>query len=179
MRSAETIAPRGTLDSASDSAGPFAALPMQFGRFRVERLLGNGAMGAVYFSWDTQLDRAVALKVPRLTSAEDSDIVHRLLRKAKAAASLSHPHICRVYDVGSEAGTSFIAMEFIEGRPLSDFLAPDHFQDERRCVNVIRKLASALVEAHTKGIIHRDLKPANILINERGEPILMDFGLAR
>ena len=136
-------------------------------------------MGAVYFAIDTQLDHAVALKVPRLTSADDSDIVYRLLREAKAAASLNHPNICRVYDTGVEAGTSFIAMEFIEGRPLSDFLAPDHFQDERRCVNVVRKLASALVEAHAKGIIHRDLKPANILINERGEPILMDFGLAR
>ncbi|MBC7817072.1 MAG: serine/threonine protein kinase, partial [Planctomycetaceae bacterium] len=82
-------------------------------------------------------------------------------------------------DVGSESGTSFIAMEFIAGRPLSDYIAPGHFQNERRSVDVVRKLASALVEAHAKGIIHRDLKPANILVNERGEPILMDFGLAR
>ncbi|HLQ46776.1 MAG TPA: serine/threonine-protein kinase, partial [Planctomycetaceae bacterium] len=154
-------------------------MPTQFGRFRVERLLGRGAMGAVYFAWDTQLDRAVALKVPRLTGAEDSEIVQRLLREAKAAASLDHPHICRVYDVGNEAGTAFIAMQFIEGRPLSDYIAPGHFQSERRSVDVARKLASALVEAHAKGIIHRDLKPANILVNERGEPILMDFGLAR
>ncbi|MBI5759611.1 MAG: serine/threonine protein kinase, partial [Planctomycetales bacterium] len=154
-------------------------MPTQFGRFRVERLLGQGAMGAVYFAWDTQLERAVALKVPRFTGAEDSDVVQRLLREAKAAASLDHPHICRVYDVGNEAGTAFIAMQFIEGRPLSDYIAPGHFQDERRSVDLVRKLASALVEAHAKGIIHRDLKPANILVNERGEPILMDFGLAR
>ncbi len=179
LRSAETIPPRGATDSASVSSVPFVTLPAQFGRFRVERLLGQGAMGAVYFAWDTQLERVVALKVPRLTGAEDSDVVYRLLREAKAAASLDHPHICRVYDVGNEAGTAFIAMQFIEGRPLSDYIAPGHFQNERLSVDLVRKLASALVEAHAKGIIHRDLKPANILVNERGEPILMDFGLAR
>jgi serine/threonine protein kinase len=136
-------------------------------------------MGAVYWAWDTQLDRPVALKVPRFSGDEEAEMAQRLLREAKAAANLSHSNICRVYDSGVEAGTYFIAMEFIEGRPLSDFLAANYFQDERRCVNVVRKLASALAEAHAKGIIHRDLKPANILINERGEPILTDFGLAR
>ena len=179
LRSAETIPPQRATDSASVPSHLFVTLPAQFGRFRVERLLGQGAMGAVYLAWDTQLDRAVALKVPRLTGAEESDVVYRLLREAKAAASLDHPHICRVYDVGNEAGTAFIAMQFIEGRPLSDYIAPGHFQNERLCVEIVRKLASALVEAHAKGIIHRDLKPANILVNERGEPILMDFGLAR
>ena len=116
LRSAETIPPRGATKSASVPSLLFVTLPTQFGRFRVERLLGRGAMGEVYLAWDTQLERAVALKVPRLTGAEDSDIVHRLLREAKAAASLDHPHICRVYDVGSESGTAFIAMQFIAGR---------------------------------------------------------------
>src|SRR5712691_11900734 len=111
LRSAETIPPRGATDSASVPSLPFVTLPTQFGRFRVERLLGRGAMGAVYFAWDTQLERAVALKVPRSTENEEGDIVQRLLRETKAAASLDHPHICRVYDVGNEAGTAFIAAE--------------------------------------------------------------------
>jgi len=178
-RGDETIAPRGLTDSAGMPAGPFTTLPRQFGRYRVEKLLGTGAMGAVYLAHDTQLARPVALKVPRLSGHEDSDIVNRLLREAKAAANLNHPNICRVYDAGVEAGTFYIAMEYIDGRLLSDFISPDHLQDERRSVNVVRKLAAALAEAHGKGIIHRDLKPANIIVNARGEPILTDFGLAR
>ncbi len=178
-RGDETIAPRGPTDSTMTPAGPFSILPRQFGRYRVEKLLGAGAMGAVYLAHDTQLARPVALKVPRLSGNEDSEIVSRLLREAKAAANLNHPNICRVYDAGVEAGTFYIAMEYIDGRLLSEFISPDRFQDERRCVNVARKLAAALAEAHAKGIVHRDIKPANIIVNARGEPILTDFGLAR
>ena len=152
---------------------------VEFGRYKVEKLLGRGGMGVVYLAHDSQLGRPVALKVPHLAGMEDVEVTARLLREAKAAAILSHPNICRVYDAGVDAGTYFIAMEFIEGRPLSDFIAPSHLQDERRIVIVVRKLALALAEAHAKGIIHRDLKPGNVLINARGEPILTDFGLAR
>ena len=179
LRSAETIAPRGLSDSGEIATGPFASLPAQFGRYRVEKLLGSGAMGSVYLAQDTQLDRPVALKMPRLSGQEGTDVIHRLQREAKAAANLNHPNVCRVYDVGIEAGTYFIAMEYIDGRPLSEYVVPGHFHDERRCANVVRKMALALAEAHAKGIIHRDLKPANILINLRGEPVLTDFGLAR
>ena len=179
LRSAETIPPRGAMDSAAFPAAFFVTLPTQFGRFRIERLLGRGAMGEVYWAWDTQLDRPVALKVPRFSADEGDELALRLLREAKAAANLNHANICRVYDSGVEAGTYFIAMEFIEGRTLSAYIAPGHFTSERRCVDLIRKLASALAEAHGKGVIHRDLKPGNILVNERGEPILTDFGLAR
>ncbi len=179
LRGDETIAPREIGDSPGAPAGPFAVLPRQFGRYRVEKLLGRGSMGAVYLAHDAQLSRPVALKVPRLTGHEDGDIINRLLREAKAAANLNHPNICRVYDTGVEAGIFYIAMEYIEGRLLSDFISPDRFQDERRSVNVVRKLAAALAEAHAKGIVHRDLKPGNILVNARGEPILTDFGLAR
>jgi serine/threonine protein kinase len=160
-------------------AGPFTTLPRQFGRYRVEKLLGTGAMGAVYLAHDTQLARPVALKVPRLSGHEDNDIVNRLLREAKAAANLNHPNICRVYDAGVEAGTFYIAMEFIDGRLLSDFISPDHLQDERRSVNVVRKLAAALAEAHGKGIIHRDLKPANVKVRADGTVKVLDFGLAK
>lgn len=179
LRSSETVAPRGIGDSVAALSGPFPNLPAAFGRYRVEKLLGSGMMGAVYLARDTQLDRPVALKVPRLTGHEESDVIARLQREARAAANLHHPNICGVYDVGVEAGTCFIAMEFIEGRPLSDFVAPGQLQEPRKSVDVVRKLASALAEAHSKGIIHRDLKPANILINPRGEPIVTDFGLAR
>ncbi|MBI5758715.1 MAG: SUMF1/EgtB/PvdO family nonheme iron enzyme, partial [Planctomycetales bacterium] len=179
IRSAETIAPRGLSDSGEMATGPFTSLPAQFGRYLVDKLLGSGAMGSVYLAQDTQLDRPVALKVPRLSGQEGTEVIIRLQREAKAAANLNHPNICRVYDVGVEAGTYFIAMEYIDGRPLSDYVVPGHFHDERRCANVVRKMALALAEAHSKGIIHRDLKPANILINLRGEPVLTDFGLAR
>ncbi len=179
LRSAETIAPRRAMDSAAVPAALFVTLPTQFGRFRVERLLGRGAMGEVYWAWDMQLDRPVALKVPRFSGDEGDELARRLLREAKAAANLNHANICRVYDSGVEAGTYFIAMEFIEGRPLSDYITPGQFLSEQRTVDLVRKLASALAEAHAKGVIHRDLKPGNILVNERGEPILTDFGLAR
>lgn len=146
-------------------ASPFPA-PAPFGRFHVERLLGRGAMGEVYWAWDTQLDRPVALKVPRFSGDEGDELARRLLREAKAAANLNHANICRVYDSGVEAGTYFIAMEFIEGRTLSADITPGHLTSERRSVDLIRKLASALAEAHAKGVIHRDLKPGNILVND-------------
>ena len=136
-------------------------------------------MGEVYLAHDTQLGRPVAIKVPQMGGPGAADITERLLREAKAAAILSHPNICRVYDAGVEGGTMFIAMEFIEGKPLSDFISPIQLQDQRKCVIVVRKLAAALADAHAKGVIHRDLKPANILVNMRGEPVLTDFGLAR
>ncbi len=175
----ETIAPHRLTASDETRAVSFASLPVPFGRYRVEKRLGQGAMGAVYLAHDVQLDRQVALKVPHLTAQDSADIVDRLLREAKAAAKLSHPNICRVYDAGTESGMVFIAMEFIDGRVLSEFIDPDHLPDERKCANVVRKLAAALADAHALGIIHRDIKPANVMVNARGDPVLTDFGLAR
>jgi serine/threonine protein kinase len=150
-----------------------------FGRYRILKTLGEGAMGSVYLAMDTQLHRKVALKIPKVDANEDSRFLERFLREARSAATLSHPNICPVYDVGEIDGTHFITMAYIEGHSLSDFVNPDKPQRERNVAYMLRRVALALHEAHINGLIHRDVKPANIMIDRRNEPIIMDFGLAR
>lgn len=154
------------------------ALPKSFGRFEISRQLGKGAFGTVYLARDPKLDRNVALKVPQAAEFHDDTERQRFLREAKAAAGLSHPNICRVHEVSEADGRDFIVMEYVEGKPLDDYVARGKIQP-KQAVQVVRKLALALEEAHRRGIVHRDIKPANIMINVRGEPIIMDFGLAR
>src|SRR5262249_8135318 len=126
-----------------------------------------------------QLDRPVALKAPTFT-AGDPQARERFLREARAAATLQHPNLCPVYDVGEIDHTLFLTMAYLEGRPLSEVLRSNRKPiQERQAAALVRKLALALAEAHRKKVIHRDLKPANIMLNPRGEPIIMDFGLAR
>ena len=102
-----------------------------------------------------------------------------LSRGPSRPATLRHPNICPIYDFGQIDGKHFISMAYIEGRPLSAFIQPDKPQTERQILIVVRKLALALQEAHDHGIVHRDLKPANIMVDKKGEPIIMDFGLAQ
>ncbi|MGZ0169670.1 MAG: protein kinase domain-containing protein [Planctomycetales bacterium] len=153
--------------------------PEEFGRYAIKKELGKGAMGAVYLARDTQLNRDVALKVPTFTDKSPANMIERFYREARSAATLTHPNICPVYDVGEHDGTHFISMGFIAGRPLSAYIESGKKQPERQAAAVVKKLALALQEAHDKGIIHRDLKPANIMIDQRSEPVVMDFGLAR
>jgi predicted Ser/Thr protein kinase len=152
--------------------------PHQMGRYRLLKTLGKGGMGAVYLAHDPQLDRQVALKVPLFPTHEEAKL-RRFQREARAAATLQHPNICPVHEVGEEQGRPFLVMAYIEGKPLSDHLQKGRMPSQRQAAQLVRKLAVALAEAHAKGIIHRDLKPANIMIDARKEPILMDFGLAR
>ena len=153
--------------------------PSEFGRYAIKKQLGRGAMGAVFLARDTQLNRDVALKVPTFTDKSPANMIDRFYREARSAATLTHPNICPVYDVGEHDGTHFISMGYIEGRPLSAYIESGKKQPERQAAAVVRKLALALQEAHDKGVIHRDLKPANVMIDQRSEPIVMDFGLAR
>lgn len=156
-----------------------SALPRHFGRYEIERTLGEGGMGAVYLAHDSQLDRKVALKTPKFSSNSDPTMMQRFYREARSAATLQHPNICPVYDVGEIDGTHYISMAYIEGRPLSDLVSANKQPSIASLLKVVRKIAIALHEAHTQGLIHRDLKPANIMIDRRNEPIVMDFGLAR
>jgi serine/threonine protein kinase len=153
-------------------------LPVSFGRYRLVKLLGKGGMGSVYLAHDSQLDRSVALKVPQLDEDSGSPIRERFFTEARAAAALNHPHICRIHDVGEVDGVPYLTMAYIDGKPLNE-LARLRPLLHRQSAILVWKVAVALHEAHTRGIIHRDLKPANIMIDKRGEPSIMDFGLAR
>ncbi len=174
----ETIAPQAGLNRG-DEADQGRRLKDQFGRYRIVRVLGQGAMGTVYLAEDTQLKRQVALKTPHFDKDPTGELLERLYREARAAATLRHPNICPVYDVGEIEGTHYISMAYIEGHPLSAFIRANKPQPERQVLIVVRKLAQALQEAHDLKVVHRDLKPANIMVDKRGEPLIMDFGLAR
>ena len=154
------------------------AFPAPFGRYRLLKVLGRGGMGSVYLALDTQLDRRVALKVPHFGAADGPQMLERFFREARAAATLRHPNICPLYDVGEVDGTPYLTMAFIEGKPLARVAAARPLT-ARQAAAVVRKIALALEEAHRRGVIHRDLKPENVMLDPRGEPIVTDFGLAR
>jgi serine/threonine protein kinase len=150
---------------------------MGFGRYQIVRLLGRGAMGAVYLAYDTQLHRHVALKTPLL--GKNPQAIQRFYREARAAAQLRSPYLCPIYDVGQIGEISYLSMAFIEGQPLTRALAEGRLKTTGEIATVTKKVAQGLQKAHERGIIHRDLKPDNIMIDHDGEPIVMDFGLAR
>ena len=119
----------------------------QFGRYRLVRLLGQGAMGAVYLAEDPELRRHVALKIPKFLEDEDAGSRERFYREARAAATLNHPNICQVHDIGEQDGTPFITMAYVRGKPLSEFVAKRQWP-ERDVAKLVRKIAVALNEAH-------------------------------
>jgi serine/threonine protein kinase len=162
------------VSSVSKSASD---LPDVFGRYKVRKKLGSGAMGAVYLARDTLLDRDVALKTPTFENDEDGELLKRFYREARAVSKIKHHNLCGVYDVGEIDGRHYISMEFVPGRKLSEFIKPDQPMTEKQAMAVVRKIALAMHDAHSHGVIHRDLKPDNIMINEKGEPVVMDFGL--
>jgi serine/threonine protein kinase/formylglycine-generating enzyme required for sulfatase activity len=173
----ETLPPGPIADSiAEDHNSAPVSHPKSFGRYEVLKVLGRGAMGIVYLARDSQLERNVALKVP---SRDNDEVLRRFHREAKSAANLAHPNICTVYAVDQVEGQPYIAMQYIEGKPLSAYISRDKPMDERKAAFIVRKLAQALSHAHGRGIVHRDLKPSNVMIGEKHEPILTDFGLAR
>jgi formylglycine-generating enzyme required for sulfatase activity/serine/threonine protein kinase len=163
----------------SSSGNPFPVLPAEFGRYRVQRLLGQGGMGAVYLAEDSQLGRQVALKIPFFNASESSELIERFIREARSAASLQHPNICTVFDSGQIEGKPFITMAYIAGTPLDQQIDPDAPMPQRRAAEIALKIAIALEHANSKGTVHRDLKPANVMIATNGEPVVMDFGLAK
>jgi eukaryotic-like serine/threonine-protein kinase len=146
--------------------------------YRLIEKLGAGGMGEVYLAEDTILGRNVALKLLPQSAVTDREASHRLIREAQAAAQLDHPNICSIYEAGEEEGVSFIAMQLIEGRPLSDRVHEGTLS-AGESLTIAAQVAEALGEAHRCGIVHRDVKPANVMIDRRGQSKLMDFGLAK
>lgn len=163
--------------AAVRSAGTLAS-GTTFGRYRVDHLLGEGGMGAVYLAHDAGLDRPVALKIPKFEAGDD-ETPERFLREARIAGSLRHPNLCPVYDVGEQDGVPYLTMAYIDGRPLSERCKPGKLPSPRQAAALVRKIAQAMAKAHEAGIVHRDLKPENVMVDSSGAPIVMDFGLAR
>src|SRR5262245_6315010 len=149
----------------------------RLGSYEILALIGAGGMGEGYKARDTRLDRTVAIKVLPDHVASDPDLKQRFEREAKAISSLNHPHICTLFDVGSEAGVEYLVMEHLEGETLTLRLlkGPIPFPQVLRYAV---EIAEALDRAHRQGITHRDLKPGNVMLTRAGAKLL-DFGLAK
>lgn len=154
----------------------------QLGKYRIDSVLGKGAMGTVYKAFDPFIARTVALKTIRKELFGDShhvELVSRFKNEAQAAGRLMHPNIVAVYDYGEDEGSAYIAMEFVEGTPLNTLLATPQPRDLNRSLGWMRQLLQALDYAHSKGVVHRDIKPANLLITADAQVKVTDFGVAR
>jgi len=147
--------------------------------YRIIEYLGGGAMGKVYLAEDTLLRRKVALKFLPAVLTGDEEASRRFMTEARTASSLDHRHICTIHEIArTDEGERFIAMSYYEGQTLKSLLADRDIEPDR-ALKIARQVALGLAAAHEKGVIHRDIKPANIMITERGQVKILDFGLAR
>ncbi len=148
------------------------------GKYKIIEVSGRGGMGIVYKAEDTKLKRSVALKFLPPELIQDEEIKERFVLEAQTAAALSHPNICTIHEIDEEEGKSFISMEYVEGQSLKSKIdkGPLEIDD---ALNISMQVAEGLEEAHKKGIIHRDIKSANIMVTEKGQAKVMDFGLAK
>jgi len=150
----------------------------QLGRYAIRSLLGAGGMGEVYLAHDHSLNRKVALKVLPVDVAANQDRMRRFKQEATAAASLNHPNIAHIYEVGVESDLNFIAMEYIDGTTLREKIHKDN-EELPKLLRALQHVAEGLAKAHDAGIVHRDLKPDNIMITSDGHAKILDFGLAK
>src|SRR2546422_4881342 len=149
----------------------------KLGPYEIQSLLGAGGMGEVYRANDRRLDRTVAIKVLPSHLSFDPDRIQRFEREARTISSLNHPHICTLYDVGTQNSVTFLVMEFLQGETLADRLRRGALPI-KEALKIGKEIADALSKAHCLGIVHRDLKPGNIMLTKSGAK-LMDFGLAK
>jgi eukaryotic-like serine/threonine-protein kinase len=171
----------GATPSPNPSPGPAAGppptlMPARIGHYAIDRKLGQGGMGVVYAARDERLERTVALKT-MASLATDETARKRFWREARAAASVNHPNVCQLYEIGEEGGELFIAMELLEGESLAHRLRHGPLSVAETVAIGLGMLA-ALSALHARGIVHRDLKPSNVFLTPHGVKLL-DFGLAR
>ncbi len=167
-------------DSSSPAAGDGRFVPgtVLGGRYRIIGLLGRGGMGEVYRATDLTLDQSVALKFLPAEMSSNPGLLARFHGEVRIARQVSHPNVCRVYDIGEVQGMPFISMEYVDGEDLASLLRRIGRLPADKAMEMARKLCAGLAAAHDRGIVHRDLKPQNVMIDKRGEVAIMDFGLA-
>jgi predicted Ser/Thr protein kinase len=154
----------------------------RLGRFRISSVLGQGAMGVVYLADDPEIGRPVAIKTVRPGAADAegaAELEARFLKEARLAGRLQHPNIVTIYDVGRDGDVCFIAMEYVDGRPLSRYMGASPELPLPAKVGIVRQVADALAHAHDRGVLHRDIKPGNILIARDGRVKVTDFGIGK
>lgn len=161
---ADTPAGQDKLDFVSPPEGPGEL--GRLGSYRVLKVLGKGGMGIVFLAEDIKLDRLVALKVMLPKFAENATAKQRFLREAKSAAALKHDHVITIYQVDEDRGVPFLAMEYLEGQSLDQWLKEGNQPTLREMVRIGREIAQGLAAAHAKGLIHRDIKPGNIWLEQ-------------
>ena len=170
-----TSATRLAASGASDRFAPGVVL---LGRYRILGLLGRGGMGEVYRADDLKLEQPVALKFLPAGLEEDSDRLERLFGEVRMARQVSHPAVCRVWDIGEAEGAHFLSMEFVDGENLSSLLRRIGRLPADKALDIAKQICGGLAAAHEKGVLHRDLKPANVMLDGQGKVRLTDFGLA-
>ncbi len=171
--------PRGDGDRGRGSPGGIDLIGKQIGHYAIVGHLGRGGMATVYKAHQIGLDRSVALKILQPALSADEIIVKRFQQEARIAASLGHPRIVTIYDVGESDGLFYIAMRFIDGETLGQLLRREGPLEPGRALNMIGQVAEALDFAHERGVLHRDVKPANVLVEAGEQMTLTDFGIAR
>src|SRR6516225_8030895 len=174
--------PNPTVDLAGPEAAPPVPAdftpPQRIGRYRIERVLGQGGFGLVYLAHDEQLQRFVAIKVPHRKLVAQPEAAEAYLTEARTVANLDHPHIVPVFDVGSsEEFPCFVVSKFIDGTDLGKRIKQARLS-LHESVELVAIVAEALHHAHKQGLVHRDIKPGNILLDRTGKPFVADFGLA-
>src|SRR5215467_4600172 len=150
----------------------------KLGPYEIQAPLGAGGMGEVYRATQSSLGRQVAIKVLASASASDPERLRRFEQEARSASALNHPNIISIYDVGRENGTSYIAMEFVDGRTLRELMNAGPL-GIKKSLQIAAQVADGLAKAHSAGIVHRDLKPENVMVSRDGFVKILDFGLAK
>ena len=164
--------------AGSRNEGRFPPGTLLAKRYRIAGLLGKGGMGEVYRAYDLTLEQPVALKFLPEASAANPEAMASLRNEVRIARQVSHPNVCRVYDIGQVQGQSYISMEYVDGEDLSSLLRRIGRLPADKGVEIARRLCAGLAAAHARGVLHRDLKPSNVMIDGRGQVFITDFGLA-